>query len=88
MAELSLAGSVHTAAYTHLLSELVEARKRAGLSQAQVAHKIGKPASFVGKYELGERRLDVIELLIVLKSVNADGTSFISDLAAIVPDQL
>ena len=36
--------------------------------QADLARKLDKPASFVGKYELGERRLDVVEVMVILKS--------------------
>lgn len=66
----------------------MEARCKAGLSQAQLAKKLGKPASFVGKYELGERRVDFIELLVVLKALEQSPDSFIENLAAIIPDQL
>ena len=88
LAENPLAGSVHTAAYKHLLSTIVEARNKAGLSQAQLAQRIGKPASFVGKYEVGERRLDVIELLVVLDALDANSTDFILELRKQVPEQL
>ncbi|TQM93621.1 helix-turn-helix domain-containing protein [Roseinatronobacter monicus] len=67
-----MAGTVHTEAYKKLLRALVEARCAAGLSQAQLAKMLGKPASFVGKYELGERRLDVIEFMVVLKVLRRD----------------
>lgn len=83
-----MAGSVHTAAYKHLLSAIVEARGEAGLSQAQLALRIGKPASFVGKYEIGERRLDVVELLVVLNALKADSSDFILKLCEHIPDQL
>jgi len=83
-----LAGSVHTAAYKHLLSAIVEARGEAGLSQAQLALRIGKPASFVGKYEIGERRLDVIELLVVLNALETDSSDFILKLSEQIPEKL
>lgn len=83
-----MAGTVHTEAYRYLLNALVEARHKAGLSQAQLAQCIGKPASFVGKYEVGERRLDVIELLVVLNTLEADSTDFILELGKQVPEQL
>lgn len=83
-----MAGTVHTDVYKKLLSALVEARCAAGLSQAQLAKKLGKPASFVGKYELGERRLDVIELLVVLKVLGHNITTLSDLLASDLPDHL
>ncbi len=41
---------------------LREARTAAGLRQADLARRLGKPQSFVSKYESGERRLDLVEL--------------------------
>ena len=37
-------------------------RVEAGLRQEEVARELGRPQSFVSNYELGERRLDVLEL--------------------------
>ncbi len=45
-----------------LLSLLREMRREAGLRQADLAERLGKPQSFVSKVESGERRLDVLEL--------------------------
>lgn len=83
-----MAGTVHTEAYKKLLKALVEARCDAGLSQAQLAERLGKPASFVGKYELGERRLDVIELLVVLKVLGRNAVEMIRLVSADLPDAL
>ncbi|TIT39466.1 MAG: helix-turn-helix transcriptional regulator [Mesorhizobium sp.] len=48
------------------------ARSVKGLTQAQVAEKLGRPQSFVAKYEGGERRLDIIEFLDVTAALDAD----------------
>ncbi|HEV8437455.1 MAG TPA: helix-turn-helix transcriptional regulator [Methylomirabilota bacterium] len=45
-----------------MLQRLKEARRRAGLTQVEVAAALRKPQSFVSKCESGERRVDVIEL--------------------------
>jgi transcriptional regulator with XRE-family HTH domain len=41
---------------------LRQVRMEAGLTQEGVAERLGRPQSFVSKYETGERRLDVLEL--------------------------
>lgn len=43
-------------------SELKKMRKEAGLNQEELAFKLGKPQSFVSKYESGERQLKFLEL--------------------------
>lgn len=64
--------STYSDSYQFLLAMLVEARKHARLSQAQLAARLNKPQSFVSKFERGERRLDVIELLSVCQMLEAD----------------
>jgi len=49
-------------AYKEFTRRLVEARKSAGLTQMQVAGRLGKTHTFVSKCELGERRVDFVEL--------------------------
>ena len=41
---------------------LKKARMEARLTQTELARALGRPQSFVSKYENGERRLDVLEL--------------------------
>jgi len=72
--------STYSDSYQHLLELLLEARKSAELTQEQLAKRLGKPQSFVSKYERGERRLDVIELLQVCKQVGIDPHSIIQAL--------
>src|ERR1022692_835837 len=53
--------SIHSTRYAVFLSVLREARERAGLTQVQLARKIGETQTFVSKCERGERRVDVVE---------------------------
>jgi transcriptional regulator with XRE-family HTH domain len=53
--------------YRGLLKSLKQARKDAGLTQAQVARRLSKPQSFVSKFESGERRIDFVELQYLAK---------------------
>lgn len=63
-----------------------EARLNAGLTQAKLSDKLGKPQSYIAKYETGERRLDVIELLNILAVIGQNPTEFISRLQMAISD--
>ena len=51
---------------------LVQARKDAGLTQAELGKRLGQRQTFVSKFELGERRLDVAEFMEVSGAIGAD----------------
>ncbi len=61
--------SVFTEKYHLFCLLLIETRQSQKLTQAQVATRLQKPQSFVSKYERGERRLDVVEFLEVVKAL-------------------
>nr|WP_279291132.1 helix-turn-helix transcriptional regulator [Pseudomonas sp. S25] len=51
---------------------LLEARAEAGLTQKELATKLGRLQSFVSKTENAERRLDVIEFMDVCRGLDVD----------------
>jgi transcriptional regulator with XRE-family HTH domain len=59
---------------------LASARRDAGLTQVALAKKLGRPQSFVSKFERGERRLDVIEFLEVAHALSLDPARIIAAL--------
>jgi len=63
-------------AYKNFLSRLIEARKQAGLTQVDVAQRLGKAHSFISKCELGERRVDFVELQQLARIYNKDLSFF------------
>lgn len=58
--------------YTRLRRLLVRSRVAAGLNQADVALRLGKPQSYVSKVESGERRLDVVEFVDLARAIGID----------------
>ena len=52
-------------------------RAEAGLSQEALAKKLGKPKSFVSKYESGARRLDLLELRDVCIAMGVSVVAFV-----------
>ena len=53
-------------------------RRRAGLTQAAVAARLRRPTSFVGKYENGYRRLDVIDFLKIAEAIGFNPGQFLA----------
>lgn len=74
--------SVFTGKYEQFRLQLIGARKKAGLSQAQLACKLLRPQSFVSKYERGERRLDVVEFEQVAHALEIEPIRFLKKLYA------
>ncbi|MBS2021740.1 MAG: helix-turn-helix transcriptional regulator [Deltaproteobacteria bacterium] len=64
--------SVFTAKYRRMCSLLAQARTSKQITQAELAAALLKPQSFVSKYERGERRLDVVELLEIASALEID----------------
>jgi transcriptional regulator with XRE-family HTH domain len=64
--------SVHSVEQAAFCELMIAARKRAGLTQQELAKRLKKPQSFVAKYEGGERRIDVVEFVAISRAIGAD----------------
>jgi transcriptional regulator with XRE-family HTH domain len=64
--------SIYSSDYRRIFSLLVEARIRAEVTQQELATRLGRPQSFVSKFERAERRLDIAEFLGVYRLIGAD----------------
>ena len=67
--------------YRRLQEMLIAGRVAAGLKQEEVAERLKRPQSYVSKYESGERRLDVIELIEVTAAIELDPAEVVRALA-------
>jgi transcriptional regulator with XRE-family HTH domain len=72
--------SVHSGGQTAFCGLMVKARKAAGLTQRELADRLHKPQSFVAKYEGGERRIDVVEFLVVCQAIGVDSVKLLKAL--------
>ncbi|MCY3871508.1 MAG: helix-turn-helix transcriptional regulator [Gemmatimonadetes bacterium] len=75
-----MAQSVFTPKYEVFRSLLTQHRRSQSITQTQLALLLGRPQSFVSKYENGERRLDVIEFLEITEALNIDPCEIIKKL--------
>jgi len=67
-----MAKGTQDARYQRLIDALAVARRKAGISQVELANKLGKRQQFVSKYESGERRLDAIEVIDIGRALGID----------------
>lgn len=63
-----------------LTAYLRDSRKSAGLTMRQLAEKMGVHHSIIGKIEIGERRLDVIEFIEYCRVLDIDPNVIIEKL--------
>lgn len=74
--------SLHSRQYTIFRELLTQAREDIGMTQVQVATKLGKPQSYVSKYESGDRRLDVTEFVQIADLLSLDIGGFLEQYRA------
>jgi transcriptional regulator with XRE-family HTH domain len=65
---------------------LIAKRKKAGLTQAEVAKKLRRYQSFVATVEGGQRKIDVVELLAFAEAIGFDPREAIKHLVNVKPD--
>jgi transcriptional regulator with XRE-family HTH domain len=63
--------------YRKMVAILAAARQAKGMSQADLAQKLGQRQQFVSKYESCERRLDVIEFIEICRALALDEAAVI-----------
>jgi transcriptional regulator with XRE-family HTH domain len=63
--------------YAAFLRQLKQTREQAGISQVQLAAKLGQTQSSVSKIERGERRVDVVELRAICQALDTSLPAFI-----------
>lgn len=71
--------------YPALLSFLKEERLALGLSQKALATKLGRPQSYVGKVEVGDRRLDIYEFVVYCRALGVNSATVLNNVLKSVP---
>ncbi len=72
--------SLFSEANEELVRRLRQARKDAGLSQIEAAKRLGCRQTFISKMECGGRRIDVAELLLLLRVYEVEPADFLKSL--------
>jgi transcriptional regulator with XRE-family HTH domain len=74
--------SLKSPEYARLIGTLVAVRHEAGIRQQALAKKLGRPQSFIAKYEGGERRIDVVEFIAIAHSLGVDPVKLFREFVA------
>ena len=72
--------TVHSHEQATFRALIIATRKKSGLTQSALARRLKKPQSFIAKYEGGERRLDILELIAVTRAMDVDPVQFFKNL--------
>ena len=80
--------SVFTDAYQTFLDVLIQARKDAGVTQVELAERLGKPQPWVSNIERGIRRVDVIEFVAICRAINQKPTDVFREILDHLPKNI
>jgi transcriptional regulator with XRE-family HTH domain len=72
--------------YRAAISALKDTRTELGISQRELARRLGKPPSFVNKIEQVERRLDFLEFIAIAKAMELKASDLLERLRSILPE--
>ena len=72
--------STHTKDYRVFLELLAKARRKAGLTQAQLSQQLPFDQPGISKIERGERRIDVLELRLICRRIGVPLVEFVDEL--------
>jgi transcriptional regulator with XRE-family HTH domain len=72
--------TIYTREYEAVVRQLRESRKKARVTQIQLAERLGLTQSMVSKIERGDRRLDIIELRTACHAIGISLTDFVAAL--------
>ena len=61
--------TIHSEGHEALCAELIRLRKARNLTQADVATRLGCHQSMIARVESGQRRIDVVELIVITRAL-------------------
>lgn len=63
--------------HDRIVARLVAERRLRRLTQAQLAQRLGRSTSFVFRYEVGARYLDVAEFIVIARALDVDANELL-----------
>lgn len=66
----------------------MEARSKAGLTQTELAERVGKNQKFISLIERSQRRVDVLEFYVLAKALGADPVKLYAEVVKRLPNRV
>jgi transcriptional regulator with XRE-family HTH domain len=77
--------TIFSGAHTDLIEILMAARRRSGLTQAELGAKVEKDQAFISLIERSQRRVDVLEFILLARAMGEDPQRLFAEVVATVP---
>jgi transcriptional regulator with XRE-family HTH domain len=81
-------GWVVSPQYRAAIEAITSVRTERGLSQRELARRLGKPPSFVNKVEQLERRLDILEFVAIAHAIGIAPKDLLGAVTAALPERV
>lgn len=78
--------NIYTPRKKKLCDLLREKRENAGISQVELGQKLSIPQTYVSKYERGQKRLDIFELIEICNAIGIDIKDIIDDILLFIEE--
>ena len=72
--------SMFTTAFAELVAAVVDLRKRAGMTQRELAQAVGREQNYIARIETGQRRVDLVELIQICRACHASPEEEVANL--------
>lgn len=80
--------TIYSEVYLHIIEELKKGRKEAGLTQEEAARVLGCRQTFLSKIENSERRLDLVEFLLIAKTYQIDPVKVLNEVNNLIAERV
>jgi transcriptional regulator with XRE-family HTH domain len=77
--------SAFTDAYASVVAAVRTLRLEKGVSQVELARRLGRPQQFVSYFENGIRRIDLVEFVVIVRALGGDPKELFAVLADAIP---
>lgn len=79
-----MSGTIRSSGQQALCKKIILERQRAGLTQTDLAEKLRCHQSLIARIESGERRIDVVEMIVLTRAIGCRAEEILDEVDAAV----